>query len=150
VIERIVVIADSNEHPDAQFTRVQRKVRQAGTLPIPNAPLQMILGTKVRIGIVMLPGGGAAGNLETLLLKSARRVRPDLAACADTYRDCARIAAWPAGMQDKMLLRSMIAAAVRDDPNCSLSWIWSKADKPLDIADPAFTWLVDFFRASFA
>lgn len=148
VIRRVLLVADNDSNPHASVQAIQQAMRRKH-YPVPGQPLQVRGGDDFKVGIVMLPGTDVVGNLESLLLRDVRTRHAPLIACAEAFAACelnGQPDNWSRGHRDKMLLRSAIAARVENDPNCSLSFIWSKAQRPVQIDSNEFTWVADFMR----
>jgi hypothetical protein len=97
----------------------------------------------------MLPGTGENGCLETLLLKAPRNGGPNTA-CLDAWIQCSGFPAHHANNLDKFRLRSILAASIQSEPNISIQRMWTKADNPIDPADPAFKWIADDLQKVFS
>jgi len=78
------VIRDAEDSPDGAFLSLTASLKKAG-LPVPSRPEEWC-GTTPRVGILIQPGKGQKGMLETLLLQA---VAEDAAfACIDPFLQC--------------------------------------------------------------
>jgi hypothetical protein len=142
----IAVVRDADEDPEASFKET------AAGFPAPYvAPKEgfTIEQAKYRTGIFLIPGKGKRGTLEHLLLDAVAAKNPPVVECVNKLETCAswRID-WSSNKNAKMKMHSVVASFCKDDPGCSLGFIWSKkADNPMDIASPVFKELEDFLRA---
>lgn len=148
----ILVVADNDADPGANFDRVRRQLADAG-FPVPDAPLAVadnaVERLPRRLRVLMLPSAGRAGSLETLCLGPARAAMPAMAACVDALAACAR-AADPEHRprNDLFSLRVLLTAAHPSDPRLGLGQVWREAPGliPLDHPDfdPIAAVLADF------
>ncbi len=148
----ILVVADNDTDPAANFARVRHQVANAG-YPAPETPLAVAEGVVQdlprRLRILMLPWADRPGSLETLCLGPARAAEPALADCADAFAACARAAGRDQGARrDQFLLRVLLAAGHPPDPRLGLGLVWQRASAliPLGHADfdPIAGVLADF------
>ena len=78
------LIRDAEENPGSAFQSLAEALKKAN-LPIPDRPEEWC-GTNPRVGILIQPGNGQKGMLETLLLQA---VAEDAAfACIDPFLQC--------------------------------------------------------------
>ncbi len=148
-VERIVVVGDNDDSHADSLADVRRAIRDAGGYPTPAAaPLQVAQAGKLRVGIVMLPGTNQNGCLETLLLRANRAVGPP-PACLGTWTTCSGFPTHPTNNYDKFVVRSVLAASVKSEPNISLQRMWQKTDNPIKAHDPAFEWVAAFLHQMF-
>ncbi len=80
----IVLDADAQETPAQRFAEMAEALSGAG-LPRPSSP--EFVGGSPRTGVFILPGGGAQGTLEDLLLECAQGVYPTLHAHSVQFVD---------------------------------------------------------------
>ena len=149
-VTRVLLVADNDLDPQSSFQKLQTAIRQCGKYPVPKEPMK-IRGGSVKTAVLMLPGTGTVGNLETLLLRGVAAKAPELLACTQEFVRCTTGASddWPKGQRDKMLLTSVVAASVKSNPGCSLSYLWNKDGCPIDISCDDFKWIADFLRDFF-
>lgn len=143
-IKGVVIVSDNESCPPDSFLRVQQAF-ESGGFPVPTAHLPTIGNSgEMRTGIIMLPGVGIPGAFENLLYDAATDVIPEIDRCITSYADCAGIpGAWESSRIGKMKLASLIAVKLDDDPNLSLSYIWSYNSNPVPIASGRFKFIVD-------
>jgi len=149
MVSRIVVVGDNDtSHADAVAT-IRRAIKEAKDYPSPPvSPCERATNGKVTIGFVTLPETGHNGCLETLLLRATMNGGPTTQ-CVDDWVACNGFPATPQNNYHKFRIRSILAAAIRDDPNITLKRIWSKTGNPINPGDPAFTWIATFLREVF-
>jgi hypothetical protein len=73
---------------------------------------------------------------------------PPVIECVDKLEICANWRVdWSANKIAKMKMHCAVASFCKDDPGCSLGFIWSKGeDNPMDITSPVFKELGDFLK----
>ncbi len=143
--EGLAVIRDADENSDDSFKET------AAGFPTPyGAPRTAFTVEKAkhRTGIFLLPGRGKIGTLENLLLDAVAAKTPPVIDCINQLEHCANWrAGWGNNKNAKMKMHCAVASFCKDDPGCSLGFIWSKgADNPMDISSPIFKELADFLR----
>lgn len=152
VIKKIVIVADNDTDPSASFQVIKKGIERCKIYPVPKRPRHIRGSEHASVAVLMLPGDDEHGNLETLFLKNVRVKHPELVTCAEAFCACERAGVaddWTKGQRDKMLLRSILSARIKDDPNSSLGFIWGKPDLPMDIGSDEFKWIADFMREFF-
>jgi hypothetical protein len=148
-VRNVVVVGDNDTDHDAALVDVRRAIREAKGYPTPDAePCEVATNGTLRVGVIMVPGTGRNGCLETLLLTAP--IQCQTLACVDSWATCCAFPAVPANNCDKFRLRSVLLASIVTDPNISLSLIWSKAGNPIDPASRSFSWIADFLKVAFA
>jgi hypothetical protein len=152
IVRKILVVADNDATPDRTFRMRQKDIRRCRVYPVPERPRQVRHSDRASMAVVMLPGDNEAGNLETLLLRAIRASHPEIVQCCEAYCECTlsgQADDWPRGRRDKMLLRSILSARIKDDPNASLAYIWNKPDNPIGIGAEEFGWVAEFIGEFF-
>ncbi len=86
----------------------------------------------------MIPSKDEKGALETLCLQAAAKANPGAMKCVEEFFNCAKISDWTKTKQDKMKLRSLIAASYRKNPDLSLASLWKKNPDLIPLTDTAF------------
>ena len=84
-VERLGIVRDSETDADGAFESVQNSLRNAG-LPAPERPEDFTQGRHPAVSVLILPGGGRAGMLETLVCESFAGDPVDR--CIDEFFDC--------------------------------------------------------------
>jgi len=79
------IIPDADTDPGAALRSAQDAIHSAG-LAVPANDQQVVAGAP-NTGIFVLPGNGASGGLEEILLDCADTIYPSLATSADAYVD---------------------------------------------------------------
>jgi hypothetical protein len=142
----IIIVRDNDENPNQSFDEVCNQIRLAGKFGIPGQPLQPALsvaGAPV-IVVMTIPWAGESGNIETLCIQSMADAHQHLKVCVDDYATCAGNTSWPVTKRSKMLLRSMIAAACKSDPNTGLEYAWSRDEVLVPLNHSCFDRIADF------
>jgi hypothetical protein len=70
--QAVILVADNDDQPQAQFRNVQKQIAKAGSFGVPDAPLELrqsAVGLPP-LAILMLPWNDEPGSLETLLLQA--------------------------------------------------------------------------------
>jgi hypothetical protein len=141
----LAVIRDADENPAESFKEVVDKFPSPYTAP--KTPFTVAKG-KYRTGIFLIPGQGKTGTLDHLLIDAVSAKNAPVIECVNQLELCAdwRIE-WSANKIAKMKMHCAVASFCKDDPGCSLGFIWSKKeDNPMDIASPVFKELADFLK----
>ncbi len=84
VVERLGIVRDAETNAEGAFESVQHSLRNAG-LPIPERPEEFAKGQPA-VSVLILPGGGRAGMLETLVCESFAGDPVD--DCIDEFFEC--------------------------------------------------------------
>lgn len=109
--------------------------------------------------IVMVPGVGKSGGLETLCVEALRDKHAQTAECLDQYLACLTkkgvgIDDWGAETRSKAEMQCLIAVTNKDDPNKAGRYVFStqKGGKPpvIDVTHPAFDALADDLKKAIA
>jgi len=140
----LLIVADNDEAPAANFTNVQRQIDRA-KFPQPGNPLQKASKLDFPDTVVlMLPyppiGNSSRGALETLLLPATERHLPAQTICVDQYSQCVFAAGqpWSRTDADKMRLRCLLSGSSYLDPNVSLRHALDPQRNLIPLADPIF------------
>ena len=144
-LRHLVVIADNDSDPRQAFQGVQRQIRNAG-YPVPKDVGITSGDSPPFTTVLMLPGTGASGNLDTLLLKAALDGTHPLHHCFEPFWQCCKVEELPVGKASKMKLTTVVAASCQNNPSCSLVWVWSEKGNPISLSQACFDFLEDFFR----
>ena len=83
-VERVGIVRDAETNADGAFESVRNSLRNAG-LPEPKRPEEFSKG-RPAVSVLILPGGGQSGMLETLVCKSFAGERVDR--CIDEFFKC--------------------------------------------------------------
>ena len=84
-VERLGIVRDAETNADGAFESVQNSLRYAG-LPVPTRPEELTQGRHPAVSVLILPGGGRAGMLETLVCESFADDPVDR--CIDEFFEC--------------------------------------------------------------
>ena len=72
--------------------------------------------------VMMVPGTGIKGCLETLLRTVWEREQPATKMCVDEFLNCTKVTKWEIQKRDKAAIQCFIAGSNREDPTKSLRW----------------------------
>jgi len=145
----IVIVSDNDTNPSESFKEVQEQIRTADGYGVPSKPEEWTRGKGTPpVTVYMLPRGDTEGDLEQLCLIAARDQWPEILSCADEFARCTGAANWTTNKRSKMLLRSVLSAVCRNDPNTSLVYLWSRgsagADYEIQLTHRCFDEFVNF------
>jgi hypothetical protein len=138
-VQHVVLIADSDENEATSFIDVCAQITAAnlhkdvgGRYPIP-AALGATVGTKLKVTVLLLPGAGLPGALETLLWRAVMALYAKEAACVDTLLACAGIDKnpnkWPSAKLDKARVHAFLSIHNRPNPAVAMGRLWHDAAK---------------------
>ena len=138
-VKRIDIIRDAEKDAAAAFQSVQASLRRID-LTVPDEPEQCS-GTQPAVGIMILPGQGREGMLETMLCETfADAPEHD---CIKTFFKCVEESrqGWAAESLDKAWARVFIAT--QSEPHVSVGIAAKKGYWPLDheVLEPVRTFL---------
>lgn len=137
----LIVVGDNDIDPSKSFPNIQKALSAAG-YPVPEAPWSTAGGQALRVSVVMLPGKDEPGNLDTYLLRAVDK--HPLNPCFAAYWECCRTGELPVTKASKVKLTTIVAASCKENPSCSLVWVWSERGNPIDLDHPSFDSLVEF------
>ena len=86
-VKSMGIIRDAEANPDGAFKSVQGSLRQAG-LTVPTTPEQLSWDKQRAVGVLILPGQGRLGMLETLLCETFADA-PERC-CIDAFFGCVK------------------------------------------------------------
>ena len=156
-INRIVLIADSDQHWRYTFRKVRNQVTDAnrdtdvaGRFSFPTEPFTLS-GGNPRLMIYLMPGPSSKGALETLLwtaLTSTTATGYTKATdCSEAACLCAGINTgskkWPQSKLDKARVRIGLALLNRKNPAVGLGIIWKQYPNLISLNHSAFDHLVE-------
>jgi hypothetical protein len=142
----IIIVADNDGDPDAQFKCVQNQIGAAG-FTIPKSPRDIVQTPNLpMLSVLMIPWDKDRGCLETLCLSAINEeYKHQLEVCADALVKCAG-KDWDIAKQSKLRMRGFLSAVCKSDPNTGLRYAWSRTEKPFPLDKAAYAQIVDFFR----
>jgi len=145
-LDGVAVIRDADDDPADALKEAQSAF--SGPYIAPQKPFT-IEKKKNRTGIFLVPGAGKTGTLDDLLFSAVVASGHPVTGCVDNFQTCSNwTAGWANNKKAKMKMHSLVAAFCKDDPGCSLGFIWQKGvDNPIDISSPVFRELSDFLTA---
>lgn len=150
-INGIAIMRDADEDDADSFKEAQSAF--TGKFVAPKSPFVADRGKHKTTAVFLIPGKGQLGALETLLLKAVFSSHPEFATCMKSLETCHKITEdWSEKKKAKMRMQCVIASFCKNDPGCSLGFIWKKGkDNPIDLASDAFqelgNFLLDFTSA---
>ncbi len=148
----ILIATDCGDDWETAFANVADQVAGTRFYPLPEKPGQPVSATPASshlppLVIVMVPGEGKTGGMETLLVEALRAKHSKTAECLEQYLACldgkgVGIKTWGQEKQGKARLQCLIAVTNKIDPNKGPSRIFSdqKNNNPpvIDVMHPAF------------
>jgi hypothetical protein len=147
-VSAILVVSDNNGNAGSSFAEVRSQILQAKHYRAPSAPLKPAkIASEPAIVVVMLPWQDELGCLETMIVQAASDKWADIRTCLGEYLKCTPANAWGISKQSKMLVQCMVAAICKDDPNCSLTYLWSKPDFIELLGHASFNQLAGFLAS---
>ena len=96
----------------------------------------------ISVGAFVMPDGRVSGDLEDLLLKSARENHADIMKCVDAFRVCARPDAAGAGKESKKTVQTLFSGLPKYCPDLSVAM----REKVINLDSDAFAELRDFLQ----
>ena len=145
-LTHLVVVADGDENPAQRFSEIQSFLATA-QFAVPATPFVVSDGSPV-VGVYLMPGPGRIGALETLLTEAMLDNDPLIGHCLSEFRTCANTPGpWSAARIGKMQVNAAIAMWCRDDPACSVTWIWRKQPGLIPADSLRFQDFCDFVNA---
>jgi hypothetical protein len=153
-LKALVVVADTDGGADESFKNIAKQMK-AEKFPCSHAPYKVAKLPHIDYVtyILMIPFAKAGegitpitGALETLLLPSAEQHLSRFSQCLDDWCNCVQMSGWSKTHQDKARLRSLIAAAYPQDPNCGLQWALKPDKNLIPLNHPSFDDLADLLR----
>ena len=148
-VKTILVTADNDDDPATRVTEIQEQIKEAGGYGIPAAELEVArsLGGLPDIVIMMLPLNGLQGNLETCLLPSALAKWPGLASPLEEFLRNSPADSWEERKKAKTRMQCILAATCRQDPNTSISLLWTRPEEShIPVDDPCFDGIANILR----
>jgi hypothetical protein len=148
-VDDVGIVMDADENEATTFAEICSRISAANSdpgikpglaYPIPSSPFQKANG-KPSVTVIMTPGSGKPGCLDTLIWSVLKRQYSSEATCVETLLECARRKSgpdrWGQNALDKARVRAAIAVIHRQNPSLSLSKVWSdekfKKLKPIPI-----------------
>ena len=123
--DKILIVSDSDDEPWESFGNVRSQIEQFFGFA-PDVPGESVSGPPL-VMILMIPGGGEPGNLETLCLDAAKGADAAIASHVDHFAAIVRTDNWDSVRRRKeMWLRSNLAARCRTDPFVTLQNVFTK------------------------
>jgi hypothetical protein len=147
-VKAVLVISDNDDDPDASFAEVQKEIRSSKIFPVPDAEMTVgkIAGAPDLV-VLMLPMGGAIGNLESICLQAAYSKWPQVSPHLDTFVVGTPPNLWTHGKQSKMRMQCILAATNDRQPGSGFAGHWRQDRQyqiPLD--HPCFDDVSDFIE----
>ena len=127
-VTSIGIVRDADDSADAAFQSVQTSLRNA-EFPAPDRPEESA-GEALVVSVLILPGGGNNGMLETLLCRTFAGTAVD--GCIDGFFRCAEESGRPIHRPDKARARAYLATT--RDPHLSVGVATKRRHWELDHA----------------
>lgn len=152
----LLLITDADASGQNSFRLVQRQIERAAAMMTPPAPI--IYGVPPAhlakassqpgpdISILVVPWINQTGNLERLCWTAAQSVAGNKTACVTRFARCSEAHAWADNKRDKMRMRALLSVTNEDEPDLSLSKLWSVSPGTIPLNHPAFDQIVNVLR----
>ncbi len=153
-MEAIIIAADNDDNPGRSFGNVQQLISNTAEISpgrryaVPSAPLQKAEAGPAVV-VMMIPWADVPGALDTLCIGSASAKRPAIGQATDVFASACGVDdahGWSITKQGKMKLRSLIAAAHKDDPYLPPAYVWGDNTDLVPLDHGAFDQIADFLR----
>lgn len=145
-IRSVILLADSDTHPGANFTKIKNQIQKAnldpntrGRFPLPSHANQKAHGTP-SLAIVLFPSPSSKGALETVLW-NAISGGTSLKSCVENSCDIMGVKLnnqWSQAHIDKAKIRIAIALQNKGNPALGLSKVWKEAPLLIPITHLCF------------
>jgi hypothetical protein len=151
----LMVVADSDDHPDDRFKDVRKAIKKA-KLPAPDNPFQIKHEANKPSTIVVLlpftpPGTANQGCLETVLLPSASVHLANHVHCMDEFCNCVQTNNWLLRSHiDKLKLRILLSGSHEDDPYLGIPHALDPQKNLIPLNHPCFDPLLALLRQTAA
>jgi hypothetical protein len=158
--KRFIILADADDGIDSAMQRITNKIKEAnkavdikGFYPVPASAFETKNKEGIYLTVVLFPGNGDPGCLETLLLRYLRRKWSKEAACVDSLITCSEIGngsppSWSLSKQEKARVRSFIAIVNKEYPAVPLQNLWDRGDL-IPLNDTEFDGIKDKLLSAF-
>ena len=129
-VKRVGIVRDADDSASRAFQSVQTSLRNANQailkgmhaeFPVPDRP-EECSGDGLSLSVLILPGGGDDGMLETLLCKTFAGT--DVECCINEFLRCAEKLGSPIRRRDKSRAHAWLAT--QQDPHVSVGYAASK------------------------
>lgn len=137
-IRGVLIAVDAKDSPSDTFQVIKTQIAKAGSFAVPNAEFEVSVAGNghPRIAVILLPGNGKPGSLETLYVKALSVRFKSTAKCVEKFLECGNIKVhdWNQEKQAKARLQCLVAATNADDPSKSAGYLLSwkgKDQKPM-------------------
>ena len=144
----VVLVRDCDDDPKAAFNDTCRQIAQAGYL----APAESLNPGGKREGwpavaVILLPWIDEPGCLETLIYEVMKDEYPAVAAGVESLLDQVPTKDCDVSKRSKARVACMIASVCKDDPGCSVAFMWYSERRFLPLlAKPQFNRIADHLQ----
>jgi len=146
----LLIATDGDSDPTASFDYACEQLELAG-LPIPTGAYQICNEQdKIKTAVMIIPGAGRQGGLESLLLECCAGLFADQTACIEAFCGCLGAENLPEKVLHKLKLRALIAATYSSDPSLGINAWLSSDTRPFLLTHPALDALVAFISSFIA
>jgi hypothetical protein len=151
----VIIVADNDEDPGSSFRNIQSQVRDAGDYFVPEQPYQIsVRGAYPPVGVVMLPGPGEQGSLDTLCWSAANTRYSHHIGCVEATAAClgADEQAWGKVKLAKLKVQCLLSSVCKGDPYTPLKCAWwldppkGRFGDMFPLDHPAFSPIAEFLR----
>lgn len=143
-VRAVAVVVDADSVPQDRFRSVQRWLRALGASVA--APYEIATGPPAA-AVYLMPGPDETGCLESVLWRATVTAAPEKAQCVEAFLACMRVGpSQGENRHAKARVQSLIVGCC-EEPQSSLTHVWSKRGNPLPVESVSYLPLVDLFRA---
>lgn len=145
-IRGVLIVADAKDCPKKTFDDICDQIKRAGKFSIPTRQGEIATGEEGHpaIGVILLPGDGKPGSLETLYVRALSARHRSAARCVEAFLSCGNIdiTGWNVEKQAKARFQCLVAATNREDPSKSAAHALSlkrDGDRLIKMTQSSFT-----------
>lgn len=148
IVQKFLIIGDKDDDKLDRLTRIKDAINETSLsngrmLACPENEFEWA-GQQPKMAIILLPIIENTGNLESLLIPSAKAKLDDATKeCIDKFANCA---GWAQSKHSKAYLRAIISCAHRKNPELTFAKIWTDMPGIFDPAHQDFSALGNFLR----
>lgn len=141
----LLIVTDADADPNRSFEGI--KAAFCSPYPAPPRPFVIHKARNHKTGVFLIPGTGKTGALEALLLAAVQKEKPDALKCIEQFEKCTNTtSSWSDNKKDKMRMACYVASHCKNDPCCSLAFMWSEKNLLLNLTNPVFEELGNFLK----
>jgi hypothetical protein len=144
---RVLLISDGDENPEASFQLVRQKIVEAGYTAPENRrqPIEPE-GKNPGVEILMLPWDQEKGCTETVCLPAFAELYPNQFECLEAYSACTGADGWHVSQVSEMKVHCLLGCTQLPNPRVGLKIFASRTECPLNFNHDCFGQLVEHLR----